>query len=65
MYEYKFVKIDVDYKAFAAKVKIREDYHQIIEEQAQEGWRLLQIFAPPVLGPGQANFFELIFEREK
>ena len=65
MFEYKFVKIDVDYKAFATKATIREDYHEAIESHAREGWRLVQIFAPPIEGHGLADFYELIFEREK
>ena len=43
----------------------REDYHRIIEDHAFEGWRLVQIFAPPISGYGVAVSYELIFEREK
>jgi hypothetical protein len=65
MFEYKFVKINVDYKPFATNQKTVEDYHEVIEENAKDGWRLVQIFAPPVKGYGLADYFELIFEREK
>jgi len=65
MFEYKFIKIDVDYKAFATKATIKEDYHDIIEEHAREGWRLVQIFAPPIEGHGLADYYEMIFERER
>mgnify|MGYP001061537670 CR=1 FL=1 len=65
MYEYKFVKIDVEYNAFATKQKTQKDYHDVIDSHAKDGWRLLQIFAPPIQGQGLAAFYELIFEREK
>jgi hypothetical protein len=64
MYEYKFVKIEVKYKPFAAQQIITPDYHQVIREHAGEGWRLVQVFAPPLRGYGLAAFVELIFERE-
>ncbi len=44
--------------------KLPEDYHEIIEGHAKEGWRLVQIFAPPIKGYGIADYFELIFEKE-
>ena len=65
MYEYKFVKINVEYNAFATKQKADKDYHDVIETHAKDGWRLVQVFAPPIMGQGLADYFELIFEREK
>jgi hypothetical protein len=66
MFEYKFVKIDLDAFFFIER-KPRENHHQIIEEHARSGWRLVQIFAPAVstISGGTPNYFELIFEREK
>jgi hypothetical protein len=61
-YEYKFVKIKVKW-GWSGAGKPEQDYHQIILQQADEGWRLVQIFAPPIWGWGQAAFYELIFER--
>lgn len=64
-YEYKFVKIEATAHVFNFKnVKPKEDYHHIIEQQSRDGWRLVQIFAPPVKGYGLVDFYELIFERE-
>jgi hypothetical protein len=63
MYEYKFIKVELSNWGFVAKPK--EDYHEIIRHYALEGWKLFQIFAPPVFGYGNAKYFELIFEREK
>lgn len=37
------------------------DYQNIVHDHAEEGWRLLQIFAPATSGTG-VSYFELIFE---
>lgn len=63
MYEYKFVRLPLGWGWFNRQPK--EDYRQIIAEHARQGWRLVQIFAPPVRGYGAARFFELIFERSR
>ena len=63
MYEYQFIKLDL--KTGFLNMKPKEDYHKIIEGQAAEGWRLVQIFAPEVSAHGNASFFELIFEKKK
>lgn len=63
MYEYKFVKVEL--KTTFKGRKPTEDYHRIVERHAAEGWKLLQIFAPPTSGYGIADSFELIFERKK
>lgn len=65
MYEYKFVKDEL-VLTFSSKKEPVYDYHKIIEENAKEGWRLVQIFSPAIgtgFG-GNVNYFELIFERE-
>lgn len=61
MYEYKFVKLGV--KGFFIS-KPEKDYHAIIEEYAKDGWRLVQILAPPIGSYGIATYFELIFEKQ-
>ncbi len=40
------------------------DHHEIIREYAEDGWRLVQIFAPAIHGHGSANHYEIILERE-
>lgn len=62
MYEYKFVQVEL--KKGLMKNTPKEDYHEIIREEAKNGWRLVQIFAPSVVGYGTAENFELIFEKE-
>jgi hypothetical protein len=62
LYEYKFVKIDL--KTSFRGVSPTEDYHLVIERYASEGWKLVQIFAPPVGSYGVSKYFELIFEKE-
>ena len=63
MYEYKFVKVDLE-GIFTRKPKA--DHHRLIEDYARQGWRLVQIFSPAVSvsGGGIPNYFELIFEKE-
>ena len=60
-YEYKFVKIEL--KAGFWTNTPKQEYREIIERHASEGWRLVQIFAPGTTGYGVAAYFELIFER--
>ena len=60
MLKYKFVTIELDRGLLTRKPA--RDYHAVIEEHARLGWRLVQIFAPPVYGYGKAVFYELIFE---
>jgi hypothetical protein len=59
MYEYTYVKLDLSFWTRVAE----QDYHTIIEEYGRQGWRLVQIFAPPITSQGTANHYELIFER--
>ena len=61
MYEYKFVKQGLGFFSGSPK----QDYHDIIEQHARQGWRLVQIFAPGTGVYGSAKFFEMIFERKK
>jgi hypothetical protein len=63
MYDYRFIKIKT--KQGFGEVKPEKDYHEIVEEYASLGWRLVQIFAPPLNGPGIAPYIELIFEKER
>jgi hypothetical protein len=43
--------------------KARQEYQELVHEQARQGWRLVQIFAPGTSVHGLASYFELIFER--
>lgn len=61
MYEYKFIKLKV--KGIIER-KTDPDYHGVVSVYAKEGWRLVQILAPPIGGYGVAPYFELIFERK-
>ena len=66
MYEYKFVRVDLEGFLIATR-RPKVDHHRLIEEHAREGWRLVQIFAPAVsvMSGGTPYYFEIIFEREK
>ena len=62
-YEYKFVKVEL--KSGWSTDEPREDYRRIINEHSEEGWRLVQIFAPATSGTGWSSYFEVIFERPR
>jgi hypothetical protein len=65
-YEYKFVRLGQYWgsAAFGVRDKERDSYQSIVHEHAQDGWRLVQIFAPGIAAFGAAKYYELIFERE-
>ena len=67
IYEYKFVRLGEGRTSafFGPNGEARKDYQSAVEEQARDGWRLVQIFAPGVAAFGAAKYYELIFEREK
>ncbi len=60
MFEYKFVRLAINIWTNSPK----EDYQSIIQEHGDEGWRLVQIFAPTNMNM-QAAYYELVFERPK
>ena len=45
-YEYQFIKVQNDMTFKAKKDDAFEECKQIIEEQAEQGWRLKQILVP-------------------
>lgn len=62
MLEYDFVRIEV--RGLLPPKTPAEDYRQVIEEHANAGWRLVQVFAPSTAPGAFSAYFELIFERE-
>ena len=60
-YEYDIVRLE---KKGILNVRLEEDYREIVNQKAREGWRLVQIFAPPIEGYGVIKFADLIFERK-
>ena len=65
-YEYKFVRIG-EYAGsalFGVRDRERNSYEAVVHQHAEEGWRLVQIFAPGIAAFGAAKYYELIFERE-
>jgi hypothetical protein len=61
-YEYKFVRLGEGW--LSVRRGGREYYQEEIHRQAQEGWRLVQIFAPGIGAYGAAKYYELVLERE-
>lgn len=60
-FKYEFVKV----KASFFQRKPVENYREIVETKACEGWRLVQILAPGTGPYGAVGYYELIFEKEK
>lgn len=60
-FEYKFVRLGEGW--IGVRMKSANAYQEAIRAHAQEGWRLVQVFAPGTGAYGAAKFFELIFER--
>jgi hypothetical protein len=63
MYENRIVRIKL--KNGMLEMKPEQDYQEVIDKYTKEGWRFVQIFAPPIAGNGYATFYDLIFERHK
>ncbi|WP_017415874.1 DUF4177 domain-containing protein [Clostridium tunisiense] len=63
MYENKVVRIKL--KHGIVEMKPEQDYQEVIDKYTKEGWRFVQIFAPPIVGNGYATFYDLIFEKVK
>ena len=61
-YEYDRVRVPV--KMGFLNNRVEEDYFDIIQRQAAEGWRLAHIFSPNMSTDG-ARWVDLIFERER
>jgi len=59
-YEYKYVTIGL--KSTWRGKKPERDYHEVIDEHARQGYRLVTIFAPGTEGYGTPRSYELIFE---
>jgi hypothetical protein len=62
-YEYKFVRIGKG--ILVVKSEAEKTYQNLVRENANNGWRLVQIFSPSLGIWGLSRYFELIFEREK
>ena len=62
-FEYKFVRLGEGLMYVSKEAQV--SYQTVIEEHAREGWRLVQIFAPPIggAGSGTAKFYEIVLER--
>jgi hypothetical protein len=65
-YEYKFVRMGEYWGSalFGVRDRDRDAYEAVVQRYADDGWRLVQIFAPGLAAFGAARYFELIFERD-
>ncbi len=62
-YEYKFVRVGEGFMSVRKQGQLT--YKDEINKYAQDGWRLVQIFAPGIGVYGASKYYELILEREK
>lgn len=60
-YEYEIVRHGEG--VIMVKKSARLNYEEVIHKYANEGWRLVQVFAPGISG-GTPKYYDLIFERE-
>lgn len=58
-YEYRFIRLG---EGFWGVKNEAFSYEEIVHEHAEEGWRLIQIFAPGL--SVSKPYFEVILERE-
>jgi hypothetical protein len=63
MYEYKFERMAANQFTLSGFQVDESVYQNVIREYARSGWRLVQIFAPPLTSQGRPKFYEMIFER--
>ena len=62
-YEYTFVRLGEG--MLSVRKAARNTYQDVILQHAQEGWRLVQIFAPGIGVYGAPKYYELVFERPR
>jgi hypothetical protein len=60
-YEYKFVRIGEGW--LSVRRSGPDNYQDVVHQHAEDGWRLVQVFAPSIGAYGAAKYYELIFER--
>lgn len=58
-YEYKFVRVKRPSDSEESEIS---EYQNIVNKYAQQGWRLVQVLAPPIGAYGVAPYYDLIFE---
>lgn len=58
MYEYKYVECSM------GGIFTGDNHQEVIDEQAKQGWRLVQIIPLYYTMEGRAKDFEAIFERK-
>lgn len=61
MYEYMFLRIEFG----RLSTKPKENYQDVIQEHAREGWRFVQLLTPDLSISGVTSYYDLVFERLK
>ena len=63
VYDYKFVRVGEGVRSVKRGSGTR--YQEVIQEYAEEGWRLVQVFAPATGHGGRPRYFDIILERKR
>lgn len=61
-YRYKFIRIGKG--LLWAGSDAEREYKYVIDKHAEEGWRLVQVFAPSIGLWGLSRYYEVILEKE-
>ena len=62
-YEYKIVRVGEG--AQQIRRTALKEYEKVINENAEEGWRLVQVFAPGIGYKGSPKYFDVILEKKR
>jgi Domain of unknown function (DUF4177) len=60
--EYTFVRLEFS-SILGSPKNAEAEYQNVIQDHAEKGWRLVQIFAPGNLGFGIVPYYEIVLER--
>ena len=61
-FEYKFIRLGEGW--MSARKEATSDYQEVIRQEARNGWRLVQVFAPGIGVYGAPKYYDVILERE-
>ncbi len=64
MAKYKYTTVRIPLRTGLLTMRPEEDYREVINRYADDGWRFVQAFAPSIYGHGLSKYIDLIFEKE-
>ena len=60
MYKYKYVEVNLDLVGSS----IKSNHHELIDQYAEEGWRLVSLVPISYNNDGKPLKFEIVFEKK-